>query len=251
MVLPRNLAVSQKDIAILSNNYKQLCNVKYYILQTTYIYYGDMKMNENIDLQKIEKNAWTSYFQDGLMDIFIGCIVLMFALAPILSRMGLGDFWSSFIFLPVWALVYSLIVIIRKYVVTPRIGVVKFGIARKKKMIKFNLIIFIVLVVGFVLGLLSFIDFNIPGWIHVARFGLIVLIASSVAAYFLDYPRLLLYGILFDLSLIIGEWLWANMQVPHHGFPITFGITAAIIIIIGMIVFVRLLHDNPIQKKVI
>jgi len=206
-------------------------------------------MKENINLKEIEKKAWTSYFQDGLIDIFIGCIVLMFALAPILSRMGLGDFWSSFIFLPFWALIYSLIVVIRKYIVTPRIGVVKFGVVRKKKMIRFNLIIFTVFLVGFVLGLLSFIDFDIPGWIHLARFGFIVLITSSVAAYFLDYPRLFFYGILFVLSLIVGEWLWINMKVPHHGFPITFGITAAIIIIVGLIVFIRLLRNNPLPKK--
>jgi len=205
-------------------------------------------MNEKIELKKIEKKAWTSYFQDGLIDIFIGCIVIMFALAPILSE-SLGDFWSSFVFLPFWALVYLLVLLAKKYVVTPRIGIVKFGVVRKKKMIRFNLIIFIVLVVGFILGLVSFIDFNVPGWIHLARFGLIVLITSSVAAYFLDYPRLLLYGILFDLSLIIGEWLWVNKGVPHHGYPITFGITSAIIIIIGLIVFVRLLQNNPLPKK--
>ncbi len=205
-------------------------------------------MNEKIDLKKIEKKAWTSYFQDGLIDIFIGCVVIMFALAPILSE-SLGDFWSSFVFLPFWALVYLLVLLAKKYVVTPRIGVVKFGVVRKKKMIRFNLIIFIVLVVGFILGLFSFIDFNVPGWIHLARFGLIVLITSIVAAYFLDYPRLFLYGILFVLSLIIGEWLWVNKGVPHHGFPITFGITSAIIIIIGLIVFVRLLQNNPLPKK--
>ena len=205
-------------------------------------------MTEKIDLKKIEKKAWTLYFQDGLIDIFIGCIVIMFALAPFLSE-SLGDFWSSAVFLPFWALVYLLILVTRKYVVTPRIGIVKFGVVRKKKMIKFNLIIFIVLTIGFLLGLLSFIDFNVPGWIHMARFGLIVLITSSLAAYFLDYPRLFVYGIMFILSLLIGEWLWVNMQVSHHGFPITFGITSAIIIIIGLIVFVRLLQNNPLPKK--
>ena len=76
-----------------------------------------------------------------------------------------------------------------------------------------------------------------------------MLITSIVAAYFLDYPRLFLYGILFVLSLIIGEWLWVNKGLPHHGFPITFGITSAIIIIIGLIVFVRLLQNNPLPKK--
>jgi len=32
----------------------------------------------------------------------------------------------------------------------------------------------------------------------------------------------------------------------HHGFPITFGTSAGIMILVGLVIFVRLLRDNPI-----
>ncbi|MBN1861477.1 MAG: hypothetical protein JW840_08470 [Candidatus Thermoplasmatota archaeon] len=203
---------------------------------------------QNTDIKTIEKKLWISYFQDGLTDIFIGCFVLMFALAPLLSE-SLGDFWSSFIFLPFWAFIYLCMLLIRKYILQPRIGVVHFGPMRKKKLLTFNIIMVGVLSLGFVLGIISFMDFNLPGWIHMARFGLIVLIGSLLAGYFLDYPHLYLYGFLFVLSLIVGEWLWENLQVPHHGFPVTFGFTAGIIVLIGLIKFIRLLHQNPAPSR--
>jgi len=199
----------------------------------------------NTDLKTIEKKTWVSFFQDGLTDIFIGCIVLMFAVAPLLSE-NLGDFWSSFIFLPFWAFIYLLLVLTKKYIITPRIGHVKFGSIRKKKLLTFNIIMVIILSLGFVLGIISLMDFNLPGWIHVARFSIIVLIGSILAAYFLDFPHLYLYGGLFVLSFFVGEWLWLNVGVPHHGYPITFGFTTGLIIIFGLFKFIRLIQNNPL-----
>ena len=203
---------------------------------------------QNSDIRTIEKKIWISYFQDGLIDIFIGCVVLLFAIASLLSE-RLGDFWSSFIFLPFWALIYLCILLIKKYILLPRIGVVHFGPMRTKKLLTFNIIMVGVLSLGFVLGIISFIDFNLPRWIHLARFGLIVLIGSILAGYYLDFPHLYLYGFLFVLSLIIGEWLWENLQVPHHGFPVIFGFTAGLIIFIGLIKFIRLHHQNPVSLR--
>jgi hypothetical protein len=87
---------------------------------------------------------------------------------------------------------------------------------------------------------------DVPSWIHVARFSFVVLLGFSVAAYFLNFTRLYLYGVLIALSPLVGEWLWVYMEVPHHGFPVTFGITAGIIILTGLVKFTRLLRHYPI-----
>jgi len=84
-----------------------------------------------------------------------------------------------------------------------------------------------------------------PGWVHTARFGLVLLICFSVAAYFLDFTHLYLYGVLIALSPVVGEWLWTHAHIPHHGYPVTFSATAAIIVIIGLVKFVRLLRAYP------
>lgn len=206
-------------------------------------------MSHNISLEKIERKVFTTAFQDGLWDIFIGCIVLMFAVAPFLSTIGLGDFWSSAVFIPFWALVYLIIWLIKKFVVTPRIGVVKFGPSRKVKMSRFLVMATVVGIVGSILGILSAHINDAPGWVYVTTFGLLVLIGFSVAAYFMDFARLYLYGVLIALSPLVGEWLYIQVGALHHGFPITFGTTAGIIILVGLIKLTLLLRDHPIPKE--
>ena len=46
-------------------------------------------MEENIDLKELEKQAYTSIFQDGLLDIFIGLIVIGWI------TNSLGDFFDT------------------------------------------------------------------------------------------------------------------------------------------------------------
>jgi len=206
-------------------------------------------MEQKFNLKQLERKVWTSFYEDGLGDIFLGCILLIFALAPFLSRIGMGDFWSSAVFIPFWAIMYILLVLLRKYVVIPRIGVVSFRQARKKRLIKFNILMLVVLSVGLILGIVSFRGSTTQGWVHNLRFIAIVLVCSGLAAYFLGFVRLYIYGILVALSIPVGEWLYLNAGVPHHGFPVTFGITAGIMIITGVILLLRLLRKNPRFKE--
>ncbi|MFQ5858957.1 MAG: hypothetical protein ACE5LU_25435 [Anaerolineae bacterium] len=206
-------------------------------------------MSQNISLKEVERKVFTTAFQDGLWDILIGCFVLMFAVGPFLSTTGLGDFWSSVIFVPFWALVYLVIWLIRKFVVTPRIGVVRFGLSRKVRLSRFLAIATVVGIVGLILGILSAQISDAPGWVFVTSFGLLVLISFSVAAYFLDFTRLYLYGVLIALSPLVGEWLYVQVGASHHGYPITFGATAAIMISVGLIKFALLLRDHPIPVE--
>jgi len=206
-------------------------------------------MSQRISLKEAERKVFKSTFQDGLWDIFIGCIILEFAIAPFLSR-SLGDFWSSAVFLPFWAVIFLAIWLVRKYVVTPRVGMVEFGSWRKTRLIKFNVVMLVVCLIALILGILSVLSFAaVPGWIHIARFSLIILVVFSVAAYFLNFTRLHLYGVLIALSPLVGEWLYVYIKVPHHGFPITFGITAGITILVGLVKFIHLLRDYPIPTE--
>jgi hypothetical protein len=206
-------------------------------------------MSQNISLKEVERKVFTTAFQDGLWDIFIGCFVLMFAVGPFLSTTRLGDFWSSVVFIPFWALVYLIIWLIRKFVVTPRIGVVKFGLSRKVKLSRFVALAIVVSVVGLILGIFLAQISDAPGWVFMTSLGSLVLVSFSVAAYFLDFAHLYLYGVLTALSPLVGEWLYIHIGASHHGFPITFGTTAGIIIFVGLIKFAFLLCDHPIPEE--
>ncbi len=76
--------------------------------------------------------------------------------------------------------------------------------------------------------------------------GLTLLIGFSAAAYFLDFPRLYAYGLLGALAPLIGEWLYQNMGASHHGFPIVFGTLAGVMILTGLVTFIRFLQNNPL-----
>jgi MFS family permease len=203
-------------------------------------------MSQQISLKEAERKAFRATYNDGLWDIFLGCFFLMFAIGPFLSP-SLGVFWSSAVFLPFWGLVFLVIWLIRKRVVTPRIGVVKFGQARKTRLRKLTVVMLVANVIAFILGLVAAMSFGrVPGQTYTITLGLILLIGFSIAAYFLDFSRLYFYGLLVGLSFLIGEWLWVHGYASHHGFPITFGTTAAIMILVGLAVFVRLLRDHPV-----
>lgn len=169
----------------------------------------------------------------------------MFVVAPPLSPY-LGDFWSSLIFLPFWAVIYLGMREIRKIIIQPRVGVVEYGKYRKTRQKKLNLIILVFNLLVLVLGVLSFFNFaDLPGWVHSIRLSAIILVSFSLAGYMLEFPRLYLYGILIALTPLFGELLYFTFHVPHHGFPITFGITSLLIILNGLSIFLRLLREYP------
>jgi hypothetical protein len=206
-------------------------------------------MSQKISLRDAERKAFRTTYNDGLVDIFLGCFFLMFVIAPYLSA-SLGDFWSSAVFLPFWALVYLAIWLIRRYVVTPRIGMVKFGRARVARLAKFTVVMLVINVVALILGSVAALSFgSVPGQMIGVIFGMILLMGFSIAAYFLDFSRLYIYGLLVGLSPLVGEWLWTHRYATHHGFPITFGTSAGIMILVGLVIFIRLLHDNPIPVE--
>lgn len=209
-------------------------------------------MSEKISLKKAERKVFHSVFADGLWDVFIGCFALEFSIAPLLSE-SLGDFWSSVIFLPIFGLVYLAIWLTRKYVVAPRLGKVNFGVVRKKKLARATMVMLVInsliAILGIVVALLAERAAGsgtggIFGLFPTAL-GLFCLLGFSFTAYLLDYPRLYFYGLLLFAAPPVGEWLYQHHGASHHGWPIVFGVAAAIMILTGLATFLRLLLKNP------
>lgn len=206
-------------------------------------------MSHQISLKDAECRAFRSTFADGLWDILIGCFPLQFAIAPLLS-VSMGDFWSSAVFLPVWGVAYLIIWLVRKNVIAPRIGEVEFGPARKTKLKRLTVLLLVINVIAFILGIIAaFVFRSLPLGSPNTVLGLILLIGFSSAAYFLDFPRLYVYGLLSALGTPIGEWLYQNMGVSHHGYPLVFGTLAGVMILTGLVTFVRFLANNPLPVE--
>ncbi len=202
-------------------------------------------MSQETSLKELERKVFRFTFQDGLVEIMLACVVLMFAIGPFLSPY-LGDFWSAAVFLPFWAVAFCALWLVRRRVVRPRIGVVVFGAWRRTRLLRFNVAMVVASTVILVLGILSALSFgSVPGWTHVARFSLIILIGFSVTAYFLDFAGLYAYGVLIALAPLAGELLYGQFGVPHHGYPITFGFATAVLSLVGTAKLVMLLRAHP------
>jgi len=201
-------------------------------------------MSQPISLKEAEREVFHSTANDGLWDIFLGIFFLEFVIAPFLSE-SMGDFWSAAVFLPVWAVAYLVIRFLRKKVVEPRIGVVKFGTARVSKMKRFSYVMLAFNVIALGLGVwAAFSVESASGDSIPYMFSLVLLSGFSLAAFFLEINRLYLYGLLIALAPIAGEWLWDHGYASHHGWPVTFGVISGIMILVGLSMFVRVLRSS-------
>ncbi|HOD05268.1 MAG TPA: hypothetical protein PKH92_09515 [Anaerolineaceae bacterium] len=213
-------------------------------------------MQDPISVKAAEQKAFRATLADGLWEVLAGCVALEFAVAPLLTK-SLGDFWSSVIFLPFWALVYLAILWVRRKVVAPRLGQVTFGPARKQRLRQVLLVIAVVTGAALIFGILVLILFSgaaatpqdgprlflqgLAGW----PLSLLGLCAFCIAGALLDYPRAYFYGILVFMAPLAGEWLSERLGAAHHGFPIVFGFIAGLMIVLGLVTFFRWLQANP------
>lgn len=188
-------------------------------------------MSEDINLKAIERKAWTSYFEDGLLDILIGAMLLIGGIRSI------ADYgWYILLILP-------LILILplgKMFITTPRLGHVKFGPARKLKQTKVIAVLAISVLATFTLLMLPKLGFALPPKMLISPVvaGWIVVI-FGVLAYYLDFRRLFTYGLLFAMSEVLsglfGVYIGAMAQM----------ISGIGVLLIGLFVLARFLRKYP------
>jgi hypothetical protein len=107
-------------------------------------------MSEELDLKEAERKVFLASFDDGLVDLFLSSVFAMWAIAPFLSQ-TLGDFGISAIFVPLWAVVFLSLYLIRTRILKPRIGLVRYRVERKRKLSLFLVIMAILNVIFLIL----------------------------------------------------------------------------------------------------
>ena len=193
------------------------------------------------DLGKIERSAYRTAMDTGLWDIFLASVFAVFAVAPFLST-RLGDFWSTAVFLPVWLLVYLGIRSVHARVILPRVGTIEVGRKRRARLRGFTWTMLALNVAALAIGAHAAVATSAGSgaMVHL-RFSLVLLVGFSVAAYFLEIPRLFFYGVLLAAAPFVGEELFRRGHASHHGFPITFGAASVVIFVSGLVRLHRLL----------
>ena len=210
-------------------------------------------MSASIDLKNLEKKAFRSVHQDGLWDIVIGGIVLSYSALEYSTdseAFPLLQFGLCLVGLCVFELIFW---VGKKYFTTPRMGLVKFGPHRKRRMLTMMIVLGAIVLVQVVILVGSILLWRNPGWaaslglassspdngrLLVAFIGAMFVGPSMVLiAYFNEFTRG--YYIAFILSLGVFSLIWFHR-------PIYLTISALLIILPGTIFFVRFLREHPL-----
>ncbi|KAF5422936.1 MAG: hypothetical protein C5S44_04015 [Candidatus Methanocomedens sp.] len=195
-------------------------------------------MTQNLNLKEIEKKVWTSTFEDGITDIGIGLVLLVSTICQMFND---ERFYLYLLFI-VPAL---FIIIAKKYITVPRMGLVKFSRERNKK--RYTLFLVMTISIVFLLmlttkGLLQ----QLPMTSLIV--GAIVFIIPCSIAYFLNWDRMYIYAVLFTLSFALNEITIANTGVIASG-AYAWLISGMMITVVGVVYLVRFLHRYPLPEK--
>ena len=196
-------------------------------------------MVRNIDLQDVEANVFRSTFQDGLMELYLGLMLLSFGSGPVLDALHLSENATLVVgVISMMVLVMGLI-LLREYVVVPRRGRVRFGARRRHRQQRVALAIMISLYVAFgILYAAGTAHLPLGRWGVLAIFGGIIVLPFWLCAHFLQVPRLYGYGVIVVVALLIGHALGSGLAALV--------VSGGVMMVIGIMRFVRFLRDHPL-----
>jgi len=188
-------------------------------------------MAQDVDLKQIERKAWTSYFQDGLWDIFIGLLML---------GMGFNILFDETVwYIAIFALGFLVMIIGRRLITIPRVGRVKFGPARRIKQKKVFVVLAISLLVGFAVSFIPLSGVDPSTIVVAATAGVWIILIFGLVAYFMDFRRLYAYGLLFAIAMALAIAL--DDLIP----TIIFFVSGSVALLIGLVVLIRFIRKYP------
>jgi len=205
-----------------------------------------------LDLKSMERQSWKLLQQDGLTDILFGAIFLSAAVVGVLDETPVADGIRIAVLAAIqFGGVIGMILLRRRYV-APRLGRVKFAAqrVRRTRMMRGFLALCVAVTILLVVltslsGKLGFAPFGNLGalgvWLVISA---VILVPIGAIAYFLEYPRLLLYGMFLSLAEFLHVVVELPEQLPFAAAYVQ-GLFSLIAFATGITIFVRFLRSTP------
>ncbi len=190
-------------------------------------------------LKTVERQAYTATFQDGIYDLFWAAFFLVCAWIPVMEAFGISRFYLYPSFL-----IPALIVWLgKRFITTPRLGMVEFGSKRRnrRRVIALIGVAAIVLMLPLMIIMIANGVSAGMGWLFVA---LIAAPLFAIAVVSLDFSRMYVYGGLLIFAIVESEVLLRYLNQPYPS-VIAFGIPGAAITVYGISLLVKFLATHP------
>jgi hypothetical protein len=193
----------------------------------------------------MERKIFSSYFDDGLWDIYGGLIFLGFGLSMLT---GLG------FLIAVFAGVAISLLLLRRQILLPRLGYVKFSAERQAKTKKQKLAAMIIGTITMILGIVFMVLFTTgaaPDWLadwmednFLVAFGGFLALAVAVGAYLVGVWRYFIYAGIVFIAFII-----ASILRPQDLEGVVITAASGLVLLSGIVILVRFLRRYPAGKE--
>jgi len=207
-------------------------------------------MNE-LSLRTLESRSWKARQQDGLLDIYLGALMLAISISALTEALGAAPSFRLISLIVLQCSAGSGFVLARRHVATPRIGVVKFGADRAQRSRLLRVTLFACVLVTATLVALTAVGRSPLGifrglgnYALPTLVSLVVGIPLTAIAVSLQFPRILVHTALFAAATF-------SLAASGHGFmdptagAIAFGASGAISTAIGAAIFGRFVRRVP------
>ena len=204
-----------------------------------------------MNLKEAERKAYRSQYHDGLYDLLLGAMFLAGPITSLCDYFGLKDPWAIFISLGFLLAIGVIFVYAKRKYSNPRMGAIRPNQKHKRKiryMMFANIILLAAGLIMFILaltGILPTPEGRILGLpIPAIVFFLACLVAFSVMAYLLNFNRLYLYGLIYGLSIPLGEWIEMATGFQLGSIVLMF-LLAISVMITGVVIFKHFIESTP------
>ena len=197
-------------------------------------------MSYELDMKEIERKAYMSYSEDGLVDIAIGTVILLWGVFLLVEPSGLIAILGP-LALAIWYLG-------KRFITIPRSGMIQPSQKMERKMR--NLAIFLVVLGVIALG--GILTGRIVGYMFSSGYslgilGFVLAGGISVLAYLLNATRIYIYAVLIFIAFAGGEILSTSITT-FDAFAFSVILAGALILLSGLAVLVRFLRKYPLPE---
>jgi hypothetical protein len=189
------------------------------------------------NLANLERQAWRSNFDDGLLDLLLGGMLLLLGIASMVP--------NDRLLYPFYFGLVAVYVTLKWRVVIPRAGLVRFAAPRRRRKALTMGVLLSATILGTVVMVLLTMDGAAAAWLRThpivfeAGFPLMVATVFSALAVLLDVARIHALGVVFALAF--GIRMWFDMGIG-------FLAGGAMVMLVGVALFARFLHTHPVMS---